>query len=124
MEDQLITIAGKPDMLVLNRQTDEDIMVGRDIFIRVCQIRSDKVKIGVQAPQCVPVHRREVYDAIHKDAPSIAERDAAAERLADRLSVSALNPITLKPWTREQIVALTYVDEDVAAEVQREVDAD
>jgi carbon storage regulator len=53
-------------MLVLSRMRDEVIMVG-DVEIRVVDIRPDKVRIGITAPRNVPVHRKEVYDAIHRE---------------------------------------------------------
>jgi carbon storage regulator len=51
-------------MLVLSRYRDESIFVGDDIVITVVDIRGDRVRIGVQAPSDVTVHRQEVYDAI------------------------------------------------------------
>lgn len=56
-------------MLVLSRKKNESIVINNDITIVVVEIRGDKVRLGVEAPKEVPVHRREVYDAIHrKDA--------------------------------------------------------
>jgi len=54
-------------MLVLSRRTNERIVIGDDITITVVDIRGDKVRLGVEAPKEVPVHRREIYDAIHKE---------------------------------------------------------
>ena len=51
-------------MLVLSRYRDESIYIGDDIVITVVDIRGDRVRIGVQAPSDVTVHRQEVYDAI------------------------------------------------------------
>lgn len=51
-------------MLVLSRKKDERIVINNDITIVVVEIRGDKVRLGVEAPKEVPVHRREVYDAI------------------------------------------------------------
>ena len=51
-------------MLVLSRYRDESIFIGDDIVITVVDIRGDRVRIGVQAPPDVSVHRQEVYDAI------------------------------------------------------------
>lgn len=53
-------------MLVLSRRIDESIIIGDDIVITVVGIRGDKVRIGVEAPPNVPVHRQEVYEAIKK----------------------------------------------------------
>ena len=57
-------------MLVLSRQKDESICVGDDIEIVVVDIRGDKVRLGIKAPQEVPVHRREVYEAIQREKSS------------------------------------------------------
>jgi len=54
-------------MLVLSRQRDETIMIGDDIEITIVDIRGDKVRLGITAPPHVPVHRKEVYDAIQRE---------------------------------------------------------
>ncbi|MCH8851107.1 MAG: carbon storage regulator CsrA [Planctomycetes bacterium] len=54
-------------MLVLSRQQDESIMVGDDIKITIVRISGDKVRVGIDAPEEMPVHRREVYDAIRNE---------------------------------------------------------
>ena len=53
-------------MLVLSRKKNESIVINSDITIVVVEIRGDKVRLGVEAPKEVPVHRREVYDAIKR----------------------------------------------------------
>lgn len=53
-------------MLVLSRKKNESIVINNDITIVVVEIRGDKVRLGVEAPKEVPVHRREVYDAIRR----------------------------------------------------------
>jgi carbon storage regulator len=62
-------------MLVLSRKKNESIVINDDISIVVVEIRGDKVRLGVEAPKEVPVHRREVYDAI-KRAELSAESSA------------------------------------------------
>jgi len=54
-------------MLVLSRHRDESIMIGDDIVITIVDIRGDKVRLGIDAPQAIPVHRQEVYDAIQRE---------------------------------------------------------
>jgi len=54
-------------MLVLSRQKDQTIMIGNNIEITVVDIRGDKVRLGIVAPNKIPVHRKEVYDAIQKE---------------------------------------------------------
>jgi carbon storage regulator len=56
-------------MLVLSRKKDESIVINNDITIVVVEIRGDKVRLGVEAPKEVPVHRREVFEAIVRGEP-------------------------------------------------------
>lgn len=73
-------------MLVLSRKKNESIVINNDITIVVVEIRGDKVRLGVEAPKEVPVHRREVYDAIRRN-------EAAAEAAgAERSSPAAAQP--------------------------------
>jgi len=51
-------------MLVLTRKTNESIIIGEDIVLTVIEIRSGKVRLGINAPREVSVHRREIYEAI------------------------------------------------------------
>lgn len=53
-------------MLVLSRHRDESIVIGDKIVITIVEIRGDKVRIGIEAPNDVIVHRQEVYDAIQR----------------------------------------------------------
>jgi carbon storage regulator len=55
-------------MLVLSRKKNESIVINNDITVVVVEIRGDKVRLGVEAPKDIPVHRREVYDAIHRNS--------------------------------------------------------
>jgi carbon storage regulator len=64
-------------MLVLSRKKNESIVINNDITIVVVDIRGDKVRLGVDAPKEVPVHRREVFDLIKQN--EAAARDAAAK---------------------------------------------
>lgn len=54
-------------MLVLSRRCGESIIIGDDIVITVVEVRGHTVRLGVAAPADVPVHREEIYDAIHHD---------------------------------------------------------
>ena len=71
-------------MLVLSRKKNESIVINDDITIVVVEIRGDKVRLGVEAPKEIPVHRREVYDAIKRNEAAqskklASEADSATE---------------------------------------------
>jgi carbon storage regulator len=60
-------------MLVLSRHRDESIVIGDNIVVTIVDIRGDKVRLGIDAPGEIPVHRREVYDAIRRESHRAAE---------------------------------------------------
>jgi carbon storage regulator len=64
-------------MLVLSRQKDESIVIGDDVEVTIVDIRGDKVRLGITAPKSIPVHRREVYEAIQREK---AEKQAETEK--------------------------------------------
>jgi carbon storage regulator len=73
----LLAVERNVVMLVLSRKKNESIVINNDITIVVVEIRGDKVRLGVEAPKEVPVHRREVYDAIKRNAA--VQGDVATE---------------------------------------------
>ena len=67
-------------MLVLSRQRDESIIIGDNVQITVVDIRGDKVRLGIIAPTEIPVHRKEVYDAIQREnrkAAGVSAKDVS-----------------------------------------------
>ena len=67
-------------MLVLSRHRDESIMIGDDVVVTIVDIRGDKVRLGIAAPQDIPVHRQEVYDAIKRENEKAARIQPAEIR--------------------------------------------
>lgn len=65
-------------MLVLSRKKNESIIINDDITIVVVEIRGDKVRLGIEAPKEVPVHRNEVYEAIRRSQQQV-ESDQPCE---------------------------------------------
>lgn len=55
-------------MLVLSRKKNESIIINDNITVTVIEIRGDKVRLGIEAPKDVTVHRREVYEAIQNQS--------------------------------------------------------
>ncbi|MBO8142817.1 MAG: carbon storage regulator CsrA [Firmicutes bacterium] len=76
-------------MLVLTRKRDESIMIGDDVKITVVDVRGDQVKLGIDAPRHIPVHREEVYREIQEE-----NRRAA---IKETLDLSALDQALRKP---------------------------
>jgi len=66
-------------MLVLSRKKNESIVINNEITVVVVEIRGDKVRLGVEAPKEVPVHRREVYDAIQRSSAEHPPTEKPAE---------------------------------------------
>lgn len=65
-------------MLVLSRKRDERIVIGDNIVITVVEVRGDKVRLGIDAPSEVPVHRQEVLDALRRHSDAQAKVPPAA----------------------------------------------
>lgn len=74
-------------MLVLSRLRDETIMIGDDIELTVVDIRGDKVRIGIEAPSNIAVHRKEVYEAIKRENEQAANYRGGLEELKRGLKV-------------------------------------
>ena len=74
-------------MLVLSRHRDESIMIGDDVVVTIVDIRGDKVRLGIDAPTSIPVHRQEVYEAIKRENEEASRLNAAdAKRATDSSS--------------------------------------
>jgi carbon storage regulator len=56
-------------MLVLSRKQNEVVRVGHDVIITIIDIRGDKVRLGIEAPNEMPVHRQEVYELAFPSVP-------------------------------------------------------
>ena len=67
-------------MLVLSRQLEESIVIGDQIVVKVVDIRGDKVRLGIVAPENIPVHRQEVQEAILRQRATGAERPTRISR--------------------------------------------
>ena len=79
-------------MLVLSRQRDESIIIGDNIVITIVDIRGDKVRLGIQAPVEIPVHRQEVYDAIQRENMQAAQSGDAKNEPVSSESVPPEEP--------------------------------
>jgi carbon storage regulator len=66
-------------MLVLTRKSNQSIMIGDDVEVSVLAVTGEKVRIGIQAPQEIPVFRKEIYLEIHREGSEAAPTDTRAE---------------------------------------------
>ena len=69
-------------MLVLSRHPDEKIHIGDNIILTVVEVRGDRVRIGIEAPRDVAVHRQEIFEAIRREAQSGSHRESQRELVA------------------------------------------
>ena len=79
-------------MLVLSRKKNESIVINNDIVITVVEIRGDKVRLGIEAPKDVPVHRQEVYEAIHGVKGPVTPTPATPTPVPEAPTTSVLAP--------------------------------
>ncbi len=70
-------------MLVLSRQRDESIIIGDNIVVTLVDIRGDKVRLGIDCPSEMPVHRRKVFDAIQRENMQSSRLNYENKRLRD-----------------------------------------
>lgn len=64
-------------MLVLSRHLDEKIHIGDNIVLTVVEVRGDRVRIGIEAPRDIAVHRHEIFEAIRRDAMQMVSAEGA-----------------------------------------------
>ena len=69
-------------MLVLSRQKDESIMIGDEVEITIVDVRGDKVRLGINAPRSVAVHRKEIYLAIQKEKEQDSSNNSSVNQRA------------------------------------------
>ncbi len=79
-------------MLVLSRYCDESIYIGDDIIVTVVDIRGDRVRLGIQAPSDVSVHRQEIYDAIVRERKEFEGEAESSQNGRSRRPQSSMSP--------------------------------
>ena len=79
-------------MLVLTRRANQSIMIGSDVVVTVLEVRGDQVRIGIDAPRSISVHREEVFRELEA-----ANRAAASPKSAAIEGLTALRPPPKRP---------------------------
>lgn len=79
-------------MLVLSRQRDESIVIGDKVVVTIVDIRGDKVRLGIQAPGEIPVHRQEVYEAIQRENRKTDRLQQSGEPAANATRANSSRP--------------------------------
>jgi cytosine deaminase len=87
-------------MLVLSRQKDQSIMIGDEIEVTIVDLRGDKVRLGINAPRTVAVHRKEVYNIVKREGSHPKGNGAPAEHAP---AGSPVEPGKPDPFMREAI---------------------
>lgn len=75
-------------MLILTRKTNESLIIGDDIEIKVIKIEDGKVRLGISAPKNIDVHRKEIYDMIVDENKKASTIDVKYEELKDLFKVN------------------------------------
>ncbi len=91
-------------MLVLSRKVNQSVVIGNRIFVKVLSIQGDQVKLGIEAPKEIPVHRQEVFDAILRENLEAAQK-ASIEDLEQLASLFKSTQKNLDTRTRDAKVS-------------------
>jgi len=90
-------------MLVLSRQRDESIMIGDDVKITIVDVRGDKVRLGIEAPKRIPVHRMEIYEAIQREKKEKEAQEQPEKQLQEQADKAAQKEPEKEPQQPEKV---------------------
>ena len=83
-------------MLVLSRYKDQSIYIGDDIVVTIVDVRGDRIRLGIEAPSTVPVHRQEIYEAIRRENAASEADDAVCAVAVDGTATATCRVGTLR----------------------------
>jgi carbon storage regulator len=72
-------------MLVLSRQKDESVMIGDRIEVTIIDVRGDKVRLGINYPKEIAVHRKEIYDVIQREKAQNSEEKTINDKVKEEV---------------------------------------
>lgn len=70
-------------MLALTRKPGESIVIGNDIEIKILEINGDQVKLGIEAPRSIPIHRKEIYIQIQESNKEAIDSEGSIDDIKD-----------------------------------------
>lgn len=73
-------------MLILSRRIDESIIIGDNIEVKIVEVKGEYVKLGINAPKEIPVHRREIYEAIQRENKKSADSSGTKKEDLDKMT--------------------------------------
>ena len=74
-------------MLILKRRVGETVMIGNDVTVTVLGVKGNQVRVGINAPKTVAVHREEIYERIKREQEGNADNDGEPESPAEFASI-------------------------------------
>jgi carbon storage regulator len=89
-------------MLILSRKSGESLVIDGRVIVKIIRTDGDTVKVGIEAPANIPVHRQEVYDEIQKANREAANQAPLAQLPSLVKPKNASGPNVLKPATNQQ----------------------
>jgi carbon storage regulator len=82
--ESLRPLAERIAMLVLTRRINESIVINDNVSVLVVEVRGDRVRLGIEAPKDVAVHRKEVYDVIQESGLDKPKKQASSRHLVEK----------------------------------------
>jgi len=86
-------------VLVLARKPNQSIMIGDDIEIKIIEVKGDQIKIGIQAPKNIAVHRKEVYEEIKKANIEATKSNKTPSTFRKIAGILKKNKVEDKEWS-------------------------
>ena len=74
-------------MLILTRRVGETVMIGNDVTVTILGVKGNQVRVGINAPKTVAVHREEIYERIKREQEGTGDNDSEPEAPAEFVSV-------------------------------------
>ena len=74
-------------MLILTRRVGETVMIGNDVTVTVLGVKGNQVRVGINAPKTIAVHREEIYERIKREQEGTGDNDSEPEAPAEFITV-------------------------------------